>query len=194
MGEALLLVRRLAGTEIVRSRPARRALAVVTFALLTALGAYVAVPLPGTPVPVTLQTLAVILAGALLGPRLGAASQLTYLAAGAAGLPVFSAGRAGLLPLLGPTGGYLLAFPLAAYVVGWVAGTGRAGTLRLALALAVGAATILAGGTAQLALLTQEPGSTLALGLAPFLWGDMLEILSALLIADRLRSRTLGRM
>jgi biotin transport system substrate-specific component len=193
MGEALLQVRRLAGTEIVMSRPARYALAVATFALLTALGAYIAVPLPGTPVPVTFQTLAVILAGALLGPRLGAASQLAYLAAGAAGLPVFSAARAGLLPLLGPTGGYLLAFPLAAYVVGRVAGTGRVGTPRLALALSLGAATILAGGTAQLALLTGESALALALGLAPFLWGDALKILSALLIAGRLRSRTLGR-
>src|SRR3989475_4185000 len=83
----------------------------------------VSVPLPGTPVPMTLQPLAVLVVGGLLGAPLGAASLLLYLALGAAGLPVFTPfGVPGLGRLLGPTGGYLLAYPLAAFAVGRIAG------------------------------------------------------------------------
>src|SRR6266702_6759108 len=95
--------------------------AVVIGAVLVALAAQVAVPLPGTPVPMTLQPMAVLLVGGLLGPRLGALSMILYLAMGAAGLPVFTPSPV-LLPgigrLFGQTGGYLLAYPIAAYAVG----------------------------------------------------------------------------
>src|SRR5438128_12621828 len=94
----------------------RRAAAVVLGALLVAAAAQVAIPLPGTPVPMTLQPLAVLLVGGLLGRWLGAASLLFYLALGAAGLPVFTpVGLPGFARLIGPTGGYLLAYPVAAY-------------------------------------------------------------------------------
>ncbi len=99
----------------------RRAVAVAALAAATAIGARLSVPLPGTPVPFTLQPVAVLLSGLLLGGVLGATSQLTYLAMGAAGLPVFALGG-GLAYLGGPTGGYLLAFPLAAGLVGAIAG------------------------------------------------------------------------
>jgi biotin transport system substrate-specific component len=89
---------------------------IVGFAAATAAGARLEIE--HTPVPYTLQTLMVLLAGAFLGPRNGAASQLLYLAAGVLGAPVFSSGTFGIARLLGPTGGYLLAFPIAAYVVG----------------------------------------------------------------------------
>jgi biotin transport system substrate-specific component len=100
--------------------PERRAISTTvwigSFALLTALGAQIV--LPTIPVPFTLQTFFVLLSGALLGPRKGAAAQMSYLAMGASGMPVF-AGLAGGFPyLLGPTGGYLLAFPFAAFVTG----------------------------------------------------------------------------
>src|SRR5256714_6840098 len=94
----------------------RRVAAVVLGALVVAAAAQVSVPLPGTPVPLTLQPLAVLVVGGLLGAPLGAASLLLYLALGAAGLPVFTPfGVPGLGRLLGPTGGYLLAYPLAAF-------------------------------------------------------------------------------
>ncbi|HEX6937991.1 MAG TPA: biotin transporter BioY [Longimicrobiales bacterium] len=200
MAGFLVQIRRVAGAEVVTSRAARRVVMALAFALLTALGAYVAVPLPGTQVPVTLQAMAVILAGALLGPRVGAASQVAYLTAGALGAPVFSGGGAGVAWLFGPTGGYLLAFPAAAAVVGALAGPAgvrrggaRAGELvRLGGALALGSAVILAGGAAQLAILTGDLGSALALGVAPFLVGDVVKILAALGIAARVRGRTLG--
>src|SRR5437899_13089304 len=100
----------------------RRAAAVVLGALLVAAAAQVAIPLPGTPVPMTLQPLAVLLVGGLLGRWLGASSLLLYLALGAAGLPVFTpVGLPGVARLFGPTGGYLLAYPVAASAVGALA-------------------------------------------------------------------------
>src|SRR5216117_1099638 len=100
----------------------RRTLAVVLGAILVAAAAQVALPLPGTPVPFTLQPLAVLLVGGLLGARFGALSLILYLAMGAAGLPVFTptVPLFGIARLLGPTGGYLLAYPVAAWVTGWL--------------------------------------------------------------------------
>lgn len=106
-----------------------RELALITlFAALTALGARVAIPLPFTPVPVTLQVLFPLLAGLLLGSKRGALSQAEYVAAGLAGLPVFAKGGGGLAYFLGPTGGYLLGFIAAAFVVGELAAKMRAST------------------------------------------------------------------
>src|SRR2546422_7892219 len=100
----------------------RRALAVVLGAALVAAAAQIAIPLPGTPVPMTLQPLAVLLVGGLLGAPLGASSLLLYLALGAAGLPVFTptVPLVGVARLFGPTGGYLLAYPVAAFATGWI--------------------------------------------------------------------------
>ncbi len=95
-----------------------RSLWVVAFAGLTFLGAKVEIPV--NPVPYTLQTMFVLLSGAFLGPYLGALSQFVYLALGSAGLPVFAGPIAGVSKLLGPTGGYLLAFPISAFVVGYL--------------------------------------------------------------------------
>ena len=93
---------------------------IVGFSLLTGLLAQIKIPLPFNPVPLTGQTLAVFLSGALLGCRRGFLSQAVYLAEGAAGLPVFAGGAASVAHLLGPTGGYLWSFPLAAALLGWL--------------------------------------------------------------------------
>src|SRR6266481_22955 len=105
----------------------RRAAAVVLGALVVAGAAQVSVPLPGTPVPMTLQPMAVLLVGGLLGARFGALSMILYLAMGAAGLPVFTptVPLFGIARLLGPTGGYLLAYPVAAWAVGALLTPGR---------------------------------------------------------------------
>ena len=150
---------------------------VVAFSLLIALSAQVVIPLPFTPVPVTLQTFAVLLTGALLGSRLGAAALLLYVVEGAAGLPFFSAGRGGAHHLLfTPALGYLLSYPIAAFTTGWLAERGwDKNFLTAATAMAIGSALILFGGWLGF-LLFQAPGVAFAMGVAPFIPGDILKI------------------
>ena len=155
----------------------RSAAVVAGFSLLTALAAQVVVPLPFTPVPLTGQTFAVLLTGALLGPRLGALAMLAYLAEGAAGLPFFRGGAGGPAHLLGPTAGYLVAFPAAAYVTGLLAERGwDRRFLTAAAAMALGSLVILASGWAWLALTWGSGAAAFRLGVAPFLPGDVIKI------------------
>lgn len=168
-----------------RALTARRALAVLLGAALVAAAAQISVPLPGTPVPVTLQPLAVLVVGGLLGAPLGAASLLLYLALGAAGLPVFTPfGVPGLGRLLGPTGGYLLAYPLAAFAVGRIAGD-AAHWGRLVLGVLAGLMLIHVGGLAQLLLITGNLRSAVQLGTLPFLLGDLGKVAVAVLLLQR---------
>ena len=150
---------------------------VVGFSLLTALAAQVVIPLPWTPVPITGQTFAVMLTGALLGSRLGALAMLAYLLEGAAGLPFFAAGGAGLGRLLfSPTSGYLLAYPAAAFLVGLLAERGwDRRWLTAAAAMSLGSAVILLGGWAWLTRFV-GPAAAWATGVAPFLVGDVVKI------------------
>ena len=150
---------------------------VVAFSLFIALSAQVVIPLPFTPVPVTLQTFAVLLTGALLGSRLGAAALLLYVAEGAAGLPFFRGGNGGWLYLMvTPTAGYLLAYPLAAFVTGRLAERGwDRKFLSAAAAIAVGSIVILCGGWLGL-LRFYSAGQAFALGVAPFIIGDIVKI------------------
>jgi biotin transport system substrate-specific component len=155
----------------------RSALLVVGFSLLTALAAQVAVPLPFTPVPLTGQTFAVLLTGLLLGPRLGALAMLAYLAEGAAGLPFFRGGAGGVGHLSGATAGYLFAFPVAAYVTGYLAERGwDRRFLTAAAAMALGSLVILASGWGWLALMLGDGAQAFRLGVAPFLPGDVVKI------------------
>ncbi len=170
-------------------RPVAIPVAVLVFASLTALGARVAVPLGFTPVPMTLQTLFVLLAGVLLGPVAGAASQLLYLALGVAGVPVFAMGGAGLPWLLSPTGGYLLAFPAAAALTGWIAGRDRP-RVRTAAALVVATAVIFASGAGWLSVTTGLGArEVLASGVQPFLPGAVVKAAIVYLIARHWFSR-----
>jgi biotin transport system substrate-specific component len=155
----------------------RAAALVVGFSLLTALAAQVVVPLPWTPVPLTGQTFAVLLTGALLGPRLGALAMLAYLLEGAAGLPFFRGGAGGYAHLAGPTAGYLFAFPVAAFVTGALAERGwDRRFLTAAAAMFLGSLVILAGGWAWLALATGDAARAFQLGVTPFLVGDVVKI------------------
>jgi biotin transport system substrate-specific component len=127
MGTARLLDRAPLDA-VCRSRPlARGAMLCTLMAALTALAAQARIPLPFTPVPITLQVAMVLLSGGLLGSRLGAASQAGYVLLGACGLPVFAGGNAGLAALAGPTAGYLLGFVAGAFVFGWLLERGRDG-------------------------------------------------------------------
>jgi biotin transport system substrate-specific component len=160
-------------------------------ALLVAAAAQVAVPVPFSPVPMTLQPLAVLVVGGLLGAGGGLAALTTYLALGLLGLPVFAGGSSGVAHLLGPTGGYLLAFPPAAAVTGALTGRG-AGVLRTLLACALAMAVIHAGGVAQLALLGGSPAAAFRVGFVPFLTGDLVKVGLAAALILALRSRVRG--
>lgn len=147
-----------------------------------AISAQITVNLPFSPVPITAQTLAVLLAGLYLGKNLGAASIAAYLAQGAAGLPFFAGGKSGLATLLGPTGGYLFGFLAAAYIVGMLS------ELRYKRSLFQASSTIIVGnviiyifGLFWLARFVGE-SQVLQLGLYPFLIGDLLKILLAIVL------------
>jgi biotin transport system substrate-specific component len=150
--------------------------------VLLVLCARIAIPLPWTPVPITGQTFGVMLAAVLLGGGRSALLMVLYLLEGAAGLPVFAFGAAGPAHFLGPTAGYLLAYPPAAFVTGWLIERGAASqTWKLMGALLAGEAVIFAGGCAWLAafLVGLSPrGWTagLTLGALPFLPGEVLKI------------------
>ncbi|OGU28393.1 MAG: hypothetical protein A3K13_10255 [Gemmatimonadetes bacterium RIFCSPLOWO2_12_FULL_68_9] len=167
------------------ARVVRRSVAILGGALLVAVAAQFAVPLPGTPVPLTLQVPAVLLVAGLLGPRAGAASMAVYLGLGIAGLPVFAPiGPQGFARLLGPTGGYLLAYPVAAALTGQIVGDARSWP-RLGAALLAGLAAMYLGGTAQLAVLTGDTGNALRLGSLPFLLLDLVKLLVVALLLRR---------
>ena len=174
----------------------RATVVVVGGSALLAACAHVALPLWFTPVPLTLQPFAVLLLGLLLSPRLAAGTLAAYLAEGALGLPVFAPSPAvsGLAHLLGPTGGYLMAYPAAALLISllWRRG-GRGFSMALASA-ALGDLAILLGGALWLAALTHASARTaLTLGVLPFLPGDALKVVAAAAVATgfrRLRPRT----
>ena len=165
--------------------------AVLGFAIALAAASQVALPLPGTPVPLTLQPMIVVLAGMMLGPTLGPASMVLYLAAGALGAPVFAPiGAPGIARLFGPTGGYLIAYPAAAALAGLLAQ--RFPTLigRWAAAT-LGIAVIFIGGLTQLTIMTGSVTRAMALGITPFAVFDVVKAFAAALIArPRARSAT----
>jgi biotin transport system substrate-specific component len=165
----------------------RDLLAVTGFALLTALLAQARIHLPYTPVPMTGQTFAVLLAGAVLGARRGFASQAIYLAMGAMGLPVF-AGGVGPLVLIGPTAGYLGSFPLAAGVLGWMVERGACrSTWTLAPALFGADLLILSCGTSWLSVVTGQPFTTvLQWGAMPFIVSNVVKVAAVGLSLPRL--------
>lgn len=169
--------------DAVRLRTAPRAdarvlaaMQIVAGSLLVAALAQIAIPLPWTPVPITGQTLGVLLVGAALGARHGGAALLLYLAEGAAGLPFFAGGAGGAQVLLGPTGGYLVGFPLAAAAVGLLAERGwDRRVVSTAAAMTIGTAILLATGAAWLGIFVGFEHAV-AMGVAPFLPGAAIKI------------------
>ncbi len=155
---------------------------VVSASLLVALSAQAAVRFPFSPVPVTGQTFAVLLAGFLLGSRRGALAIFTYLAQGAAGFPVFAGGASGLAYLFGPTGGYLVGFVPAAFVVGFLAEMTWDRKIALtALAMLIGNIVIYLFGLPWLGFFVGF-NRVLHLGLYPFIAGDVLKIMLAMML------------
>ena len=170
---------------------AMHAASVLFMAALTAAAAQVSVPLPFTAVPFTFQPMVVLLGGLALGSRLGAVSQLLYLAAGIVGLPVFAASATlppGALRLLGPTGGYLMAYPLAAFAVGCLAERGfDRRYFTSVIAMLAGLAVVYASGALWLGYFARNATGSAAIGLqtafmtgvAPFVLADFAKLLLA---------------
>ncbi|MGH2367697.1 MAG: biotin transporter BioY [Chloroflexota bacterium] len=147
----------------------------VVATVFLALTAWISIPLPFSPVPISGQTLGVLLIGALYGPWRGALAVVAYLLEGIAGAPVFSLGRAGLAVVLGPTGGYLVGFVPAAAIAGVLARVGRPAWLRLS-GLALATITVYLVGVPWLAVVTGMPaGAAIVNGLIPFLAGDAIK-------------------
>ena len=162
--------------KVVRGRVAAEMLLVVGASLLIALAAQVSVPLPFTPVPLTLQPLAVILIGVTLGATRGAAAAMLYLLEGASGMPVFAGGGSGIVWLLGPTAGYLYSYPLAAGLAGFISERGWGGTLlRATTGMLAALGVIYLGGWSWLALQFGAQKAWTA-GVAPFVIADIVKV------------------
>ena len=159
------------------------------FGAMTAVGALISVPLQ--PVPVTLQTFFLYLAGALLGRRLGVLSQIIYVLLGVLGLPVFSGGKAGLGVLMGPTGGYIIGFIIAAFVIGKLVEMREHPRLPwLVLSMLAGGCIVYTLGILQLMVVAGlSPIKALTAGALPFIPGDILQIAAAAAVALKIRER-----
>jgi biotin transport system substrate-specific component len=171
----------LADVAMPRAGVLRDALLIAAASILTALAARAAIPVPWSPVPLTGQTFAVLLSGAVLGARRAFLAQTLYLAEGALGLPVFAGGATGFAIFAGPTGGYLLAFPFAAALTGALAERGwDRRFLTMLAAMLLGSTVIFALGLIQLSRFV-PPAQLLAAGFLPFVPGDLVKsVLAAL--------------
>lgn len=175
--------------EIVVNKAICRAIGIITFTILTCFGAFVRIPLPFTPVPITLQTFFVLLSGAVLG-KFGIISQFCYILLGVLGLPVFTNAGSGLFYLLGPTGGYLFGFLLASYFLGKMISKGKS-FLSIFILMCIADLIILSLGSIWLKILFgYSIDKILLIGFLPFIPGDLLKIILASTLFFKINSRT----
>jgi biotin transport system substrate-specific component len=162
------------------------------FAALIAAGTFISIPLPFSPVPIVLQNLFALLAGLILGPALGSAAAGLYLLAGAVGAPVFAGASGGFVRFLGPTGGFLVGYFFAALTAGLIAGKPRPDAVaplwRIILATLAGFLIVYVPGVIRLKFAIDKPwAAALAAGFTPFIIGDVIKGIAAVIIAPRLR-------
>jgi len=163
----------------------RQVAIVVSASLFVALCARVTLPLPFTPVPLTLQNFGVLLVGLRLGSRRGFAALVLYLAEGMLGLPVFNpSGPGGLAQLVSPTGGFLLAYPFVAGIAGWVFESGRRSFARAAAASLLAETALFLSGVSWLVILTQSFSLAVRFGLYWFVFAEVIKIMAAAAMAS----------
>ena len=163
----------------------RQTAIVVGASLFVAICAHVTLPLPFTPVPLTMQNLGVLLVGLTLGSRRGFAALVVYLLEGLSGLPVFSpTGPGGLAQLLGPTGGFLMAYPLVAALAGWIMERGRTSFARAAIAGLAGEVLLFASGIGWLAVLTHSFAQAVRFGFYWFIFAEVIKVMAAAALAN----------
>jgi len=161
---------------------------VICASAVIAVCARLVLPLPFTPVPLTLANFGVLLVGLTLGSKRGFAAAALYLGWGALGLPVFSpAGPGGIAQLLGPTAGYLWAYPVVAFLAGWIAEHGASSFARNILAGAVAELVLFASGLSWLAIMTHSWQRAAVFGLYPFLFAEVMKVMIAAGLGHRLR-------
>ncbi len=174
-----------------RKEWAQQAVIVIAASFFVALCARVTVPLPFTPVPLTLQNFGVLTVGLLLGSRRGFAALALYLVEGASGMPVFSSALlgSGIAHILGPTGGFLMAYPLVAFVVGWIYERKSHKSSRhfawAALSSVAGELVLFAGGLTWLAVLTHSVSLAIRYGLYWFVFAEVIKVMMAAVVAAR---------
>jgi biotin transport system substrate-specific component len=163
----------------------RQVAIMVAASLVVAICARISLPLPFTPVPLTLQNFGVLLVGLALGSRRGFAALVLYLAEGLMGMPVFSpAGPGGLAQLLGPTGGFLLAYPFVAGLAGWIWERGPKSFVRAAVAGTLAEILLFASGISWLVVLTHSFTQAMRFGLYGFVFAEVIKIMSAAALAS----------
>ena len=176
--------------EIVLNKTLCRIFGIAVFVILTSLGAFVRIPLPFSPVPITFQTFFVLLSGAFLGSNLGAFSQLSYIFLGAVGLPIFTGAGTGLLYLLGPTGGYLFGFVLASLCLGKFIKYSQNNLFSVFVIFCIADLIILSCGMLWLKFIFGYSFTKLLLiGFIPFIPGDLLKAFVAAILYFKLKSR-----
>jgi biotin transport system substrate-specific component len=175
--------------EIIRSKAVTGAIGVTAFIVFTSLGAFVRIPLPFSPVPLTLQTFFVLLGAAVLGKQLGVMAQLFYVILGTAGLPIFSNAGAGLLYLCGPTAGYLLGFIAASLFISHTLDRAR-NKFSVFFIFAAGDFLLLGLGALWLKILLGcSFNQAVAMGIIPFLPGDIIKAAVAAAIYQKIKTR-----
>jgi biotin transport system substrate-specific component len=177
--------------EVINNKALNAIIGVSFFILATAFGAYVRIPVPGTPVPITLQTFFVVLAGAVLGKKLGSASQLGYVMLGILGLPAFQGCAFGLAHLAGPTGGYLAGFAAAGFVVGKMLEGAKPSMGRIAASFIAGNIAIYSLGVLWLVIgYKYQIMNALFVGVAPFVPAEMGKVAAAVLVYSKIAPRS----
>jgi len=163
-------------TRLVRGRAALDVLSVLVATAIIAIAAQIAIPIPGTVVPLTMQPLAVLLVGVTLGSTRGAAAATLYLLEGFSGMPVFAQGHGGAIWLAGPTAGYLFSYPFAAFVAGWLSERGWGSTIVRAIAgMLVALGVIYLGGWSWLAAFAGAKSAWLG-GVRPFILAEIVKV------------------
>lgn len=166
----------------------RQLLIVIGASLFVGLCARLSLPLPFTPVPLTMANFGVLAVGLTLGSRRGFAALCLYLLEGAAGLPVFSAGALGAIHFFGPTGGYLMSYPLVAFLAGFIAERGARTFLRTAIASIIAESALFVLGVSWLAAMAHVSiGQAVQFGLYPFVFAEVIKVMSAAGVARKLQ-------
>lgn len=178
-------------TDLIKDKVICRVLGVLIFVCFTGLGAFVRIPIPFSPVPITLQTFFVLLAGLVLGGRLGAASQILYVALGASGLPIFTNAGFGLTYLLGPTGGYLVGFIVVSFLLGNFSYRIRDNNIGLFSIIMLSSMLILFCGSVWLMFVLKiNFHNALFLGMIPFIPGDIIKSIIVYSVYRKIRVRS----